>query len=236
VTERARLDSIRRDFVANASHELKTPVSGIHLLAQSVETAAADGEVDQALAFARQIEAETARLQRLVGDLLDLSRLDTAPAPGALTDMRTAVDNAVTSHRAAAQRRGLDLEVDLAAVRGEDVYAAADTTDVAVAIDNLLDNAIAYTPTGSVRIELSAEPDTVNLCVTDTGPGIAPEHQPRVFERFYRIDRGRSRDSGGTGLGLALVRHVVERNGGSVGLDSEVGSGSTFSITLPRAR
>jgi len=236
VTERSRIDRVRRDFVANASHELKTPVAGIRLLAQSVETAAGDGDVDQALAFAVQIEAETDRLQRLVGDLLDLSRLETAPSAEAIADVRVAVDRALVSHRAAAQRKGLELDVDLSAVRGQDVFAGSDPTDLAIALDNLLDNAIAYTERGRVGVAATATPDTVAITVSDTGPGIAPEHQARVFERFYRVDRGRSRDSGGTGLGLALVRHVVERAGGAVMLSSTLGEGATFTLTLPRAR
>ncbi|HET6351208.1 MAG TPA: ATP-binding protein [Coriobacteriia bacterium] len=234
-TERARLDSVRRDFVANASHELKTPVSGIKLLAESAATAAEDGDDAQAIAFARQIAAETVRLQRLVTDLLDLSRLETPPAPDSLTDLRAAVENAVVGHRAAAERKGLNLLVDVDAVEGANVFAAADPTDVAVALDNLLDNAITYTATGRVSLRLAALPDVVEIAVSDTGPGIASEHLARVFERFYRVDRGRSRDAGGTGLGLALVRHVVERNGGSIALDSRVGFGSTFTIRLPRA-
>jgi two-component system phosphate regulon sensor histidine kinase PhoR len=235
ITEQARLDQVRRDFVANASHELKTPVAGIGLLAQSAETAAADGDVEQALAFARQIEAETARLQRLVMDLLDLSRFDSVPAPGSITDVRQTVDNAVISHRPNAERKGLALETDFSAVEGADVFVAADSTDVAIALDNLLDNAIAYTEAGSVRVRVNASAMQVTIAVADTGPGIAAEHHPRIFERFYRVDRGRSRDAGGTGLGLALVRHTVERNGGTVALDSEVGTGTTFTVALPRA-
>lgn len=236
VTERARLDAVRRDFVANASHELKTPVAGIHLLAESVETAASDGDIDTALAFARQIEAETARLQRLVADLLDLSRLESVPAPGSITDARLAVNNAIMSHRSAAQRKGLELLANFNEVRGADVFVAADATDVAVALDNLLDNAIAYTPDGEVTVRVDADQQWVRLAVSDTGTGIAPEHHPRIFERFYRVDQGRSREAGGTGLGLALVRHVVERNGGTVSLESQPGSGTTFSVTLRRAR
>lgn len=235
ITKRARLDRVRRDFVANASHELKTPVSGIRLLAQSVEAAASDGEVEQALIFARQIEAETERLQHLVGDLLDLSRLESAPAPDAIADLRVTVDRAVVSHRAAAARRGLDLTVDLSRVRGVDVYAAADPTDVAIALDNLLDNAIAYTEEGSVTVSVRATDGAVELRVADTGTGIAAEHLSRVFERFYRVDRGRSRESGGTGLGLALVKHVVERSHGTVSVASEPNEGSTFTLRFPRA-
>ncbi len=236
VTERSRLDRVRRDFVANASHELKTPAAGIRLLAQSAESAADDGDLDQAMAFARQIEAESERLQRLVGDLLDLSRLESPPSASTIADVRKAVDNATMSHGAAANRKGLSLRVDGSAVRDRDVFVAADPTDLAIALDNLLDNAIGYSESGSVVVRLETDDQFVRIAVTDTGPGIAPEHQPRVFERFYRVDRGRSRETGGTGLGLALVRHVVERAGGSVELQSVPGEGSTFTLVLPRAR
>ncbi len=235
VTERAHVERMRRDFVANASHELKTPVAGIRLLAESAQAAASDGDAEQALAFTRGIEAETARLQRLVRDLLDLSRLETTPAADEIVDVRVAVDRAVVSHRAAAGRKDLRLEVDWSAVRSEDVFARVDSTDLAIALDNLLDNAIAYTVNGGIAITVTGEERAVRISVSDSGPGIAPEHQPRVFERFYRIDAGRSREAGGTGLGLALVRHVVERSGGSVSLRSVPGEGSTFTLVLPRA-
>jgi signal transduction histidine kinase len=236
VTDRARLDRVRRDFVANASHELKTPVAGIQLLAESAENASSDGDVQMALTFTRQIEAEAARLKRLVGDLLDLSRLEASAEPGAVTDIRAAVDNAILSHKAAAIRKGLVLESDMTAVRGIDVFAAADVTDVAVALDNLVDNALEYTDEGSVRLRVKASDHLVTIKVTDTGPGIAEEHLPRIFERFYRVDRARSRESGGTGLGLALVKHVVERSGGSVAVSSVLGEGTTFTLRFPRAR
>jgi len=235
ITERARLDAMRRDFVANASHELKTPVAGIQLLAESAETAASDGDIETSLMFSRQIEAEAARLKRLVGDLLDLSRLDTAPDPGTVTNVRTAVENAIVGHRSAAFRAGLTLDADLSAVRDVDVFAAADPTDIAVALDNLVDNALAYTVEGAVRVIVRADTSMVTIAVNDTGPGIAPEHLPRIFERFYRVDRARSRDSGGTGLGLALVRHVAERSGGTVSVESQPGSGTTFTLRFPRA-
>ena len=236
VTERARLDRVRRDFVANASHELKTPVAGIQLLAESADTAASDGDIETSLVFTRQIEAEASRLKRLVGDLLDLSRLETAPVPGAVTNVRSAIDNTVVGHRTAATRKGLALEADLSGIRGLDLFAAADPTDVAVALDNLVDNAINYTESGSVRVTVLADEALVTIRVADTGSGIAPEHLSRIFERFYRVDRARSRDSGGTGLGLALVRHVVERSGGSVSVTSEVGTSTAFTVRLPRAR
>lgn len=235
-TERTKLERMRRDFVANASHELKTPTTAIHLLAESAVDALQADDPAQALDFANRIEQESSRLSRLVMDLLDLSRLESTPAPGTVTDMRDAVSNAITGHRSAAGERGLDLTVDDEAVAGQDVYAKADPTDVAVALDNLLDNAINYTDGGSVTVRLDADAASVRLEVSDTGPGVAPEELPRIFERFYRVDRARARDTGGTGLGLALVRHVVERSSGSVDVTSEPGSGSTFTITLPRQR
>ncbi|MDP3630572.1 MAG: ATP-binding protein [Actinomycetota bacterium] len=235
ITDRMRLDSVRRDFVANASHELKTPTTGILLLAESAAHAASDGDTTQALAFLGQIQAEAARLRQLVLDLLDLSRLEGTTAEGSLTDMRQAIDLALAAHRRAANARNLSLDADLLAVEHMDVYVHTDSTDVAVVLDNLLANAIAYTETGGVKITVFADTDTVTLSVTDTGIGIPPEDLPRVFERFYRVDRARTRDSGGTGLGLTLVRHVVERTGGSLEIVSEPGSGTTVRVTLPRA-
>lgn len=235
-TDRMRLDSVRRDFVANASHELKTPASAIQLLAEAADSAASDGDVEQALAFMRKIRDESSRLQHLVLDLLDLSRLETAPAPDAVTDMRQAIDLSIAAHRRAAGEKGLALDADFAAVPDEDVYAAADPTDVAIALDNLLANAIAYTQRGSVSVAVSAKKGTIVVRVSDTGIGIPAADIPRVFERFYRVDRARSRKSGGTGLGLALVRHVAERSGGSVGIASDEGRGTTVTLSLPRAR
>lgn len=236
VTERARLDRVRRDFVANASHELKTPTSGIKLLAEAANVAAADGDTEQSLAFTRQIEAEAERLRHLVGDLLDLSRLESTASRDAMADVRGAVERAVLSHRAAAGRKGLELRVNADTVRGGDVYVRGDETDLAIALDNLLDNAIAYTEHGSVTVDVSVAEDTVRITIADTGPGIPAEHRDRVFERFYRVDGGRSRDAGGTGLGLALVRHVAERSGGSVTLDSAAGQGAKFTLALERVR
>jgi two-component system phosphate regulon sensor histidine kinase PhoR len=140
------------------------------------------------------------------------------------------------SHRAAATRGELSLDVDLSAIRGVDVFVAAERTDVAVALDNLIDNAIAYTEEGGASIAVTASDTIVRVMVADTGTGIPAKDLPRIFERFYRVDRARSRESGGTGLGLALVRHVVERSGGTVIVASEEGVGTTFTMSLKRAR
>jgi signal transduction histidine kinase/HAMP domain-containing protein len=234
ITERMSIDAVRRDFVANASHELKTPASAIQLLAESAVDAASHGDNDQAVGFARQIATESSRLSNLVRDLLDLSRLEAAVDTEGTTDMRAAVENTLLGHRNAASESGLETSFDDEAA-GIDAYVRADATDVAVALDNLLDNAIKYTESGSVTVSLCVDDDTVTVSIRDTGPGIPPEDLPRIFERFYRVDRARSRESGGTGLGLSLVRHVVERNAGSIDVTSEPGVGSTFSVTLPRA-
>lgn len=235
VTERARLDRMRRDFVANASHELKTPTASILLLAEAASTASADGDVAQAGAFIGQIAAEADRLRRLVSDLLDLSRIEGAPAEGALTDVRQAVELSCTAHRRAAVAKRLSLTADLTAVEGEHVYAAAEAADVAVALDNLLANAIAYTTEGGVSVTVRADATRVTVEVADTGIGIPAADIPRVFERFYRVDRARSRANGGTGLGLSLVKHAVERSGGTVAIRSASGEGTRVTLSLPRA-
>jgi two-component system phosphate regulon sensor histidine kinase PhoR len=234
-TDRMRLDRMRTDFVANASHELKTPTAGILLLAESARSAAGDGDTQMAMGFLGQIETEADRLRRLVADLLDLSRLEYAPEPGSITDVRRGVDLSLSSHKAAARLKGLELRMDLGAVADQDVFVRADPTDVAVALDNILDNAVTYTDAGSVQVRVSATPGTVRIAVSDTGVGIPTDDLPRVFERFYRVDRSRVRLTGGTGLGLSLVRHVVERSGGSVDISSELGTGTTVTITFPRA-
>lgn len=235
-TRSGRFDAMRRDFVANASHELKTPVAAIRLLAEAGTAAIDDGDAEQAKEFIGQITHSADHLKRLVADLLDLARLEHSHRAGAVTDMRAAVQNAYAAHRPAATAAGLDLALDMSRVPGQDVYAAADATDMAVALDNLLSNAIAYTEHGRVELALDAEDDAVIVSVTDTGLGIAPEHLPRVFERFYRVDAARSRATGGTGLGLALVRNAVEVSGGTVEVASEVSRGTTFTVRLPRAR
>jgi two-component system phosphate regulon sensor histidine kinase PhoR len=235
ITEVRRLDAVRRDFVANASHELKTPTSAIQLLADAADSAARDNDTDQAMVFVEQMRDEAERLRRLVIDLLDLSRLEATPVAGGVTDVRELIDNALAGHRAAATSAGLALDLDAASVSGEDVYVAADPTDVAVALDNMLANAIAYTERGGATVRVTADPQTVTVAVADTGVGIPAEHLPRIFERFYRVDAARTRSSGGTGLGLALVRNAVERSGGTVEIASEVGHGTTVTIRLPRA-
>lgn len=235
VTDRMRLDVVRRDFVANASHELKTPTAGILLLAEMAEQAAADGNDAQAASFVTQISAEALRLRKLVADLLDLSRAENAPSTGEIADVRRAVDLALSGHRRAAAVKGLELVADLHAINGADVAVRCSTTDLAIALDNLLANAITYTDAGTVIVRVSADAGTVRVDVSDTGIGIPESDLERVFERFYRVDRARSRESGGTGLGLSLVRNVTEHAGGSVQIRSALAKGTTVTLLLPRA-
>ncbi|MBN1193632.1 MAG: HAMP domain-containing protein [Coriobacteriia bacterium] len=235
VTDRMRLDAVRRDFVANASHELKTPTAAIGLLAESADQAARDGDEGQALAFAAKIGYEATRMQRLVSDLLDLSRIESTPDTEDVADVRRTLELALAAHRRSAAMKGLTLQSDLQGVTGVDVAVRCGTTDLTIALDNLLSNAITYTENGEVAVSVEADEDTVTINVADTGIGIPAADIERVFERFYRVDRARSRASGGTGLGLSLVRNVAEQAGGTVGITSDPGTGTTVTLRLPRA-
>jgi two-component system phosphate regulon sensor histidine kinase PhoR len=231
VTEAKRLESVRRDFVANASHELKTPAASIQAAGETIRSAARD-DPSVIPRFAEQLEREAFRLSRIVSDLLDLSRLET----GAELDEEVGLDQVVREERdryeEAAREGGLTLSIDLgpvAPVRGS-------VRDLSLLVRNLVDNAIRYTkPGGRVDVTLSGLGDEVVLSVADTGVGIPTRELPRIFERFYRVDRARSRETGGTGLGLSIVKHVIENHGGTVSVTSELGRGTCFEVRLPSA-
>jgi two-component system sensor histidine kinase SenX3 len=231
ITEARRLDAVRRDFVANASHELKTPAASIQAAA---ETLLHVWQEDPAAVprFAEQLEREAVRLSRIVADLLDLSRLESGSELQELVRMDALVREESSRFEEAVIEAGLTMDVDAApvpAVRGSG-------RDLSLLVRNLLDNAIRYTRSeGTVIASVTAHNGSVVLRVTDTGSGIPSKDIPRVFERFYRVDRARSRETGGTGLGLAIVRHVAENHGGTVTVESELGSGSTFEVRLPSA-
>jgi signal transduction histidine kinase len=229
VTEAKRLDAVRRDFVANASHELKTPAASLQAAAETIQTASRD---DPAVVprFAAQLEREAARLSRIVSDLLDLSRLES----GSELDESVAFDallrDEVERFEEPAAEAGVELTIQadvVPRVRGS-------ARDLALLVRNLVDNAIRYTrASGRVDVSLCAEDGEVVLSVRDTGLGIPQRDLPRVFERFYRVDRARSRETGGTGLGLSIVRHVVENHGGRISVESELGRGTRFQVRLP---
>ena len=231
VTEARRLEAVRRDFVANASHELKTPASSIQATAETIVRAATD---DPAVLprFAEQLEREAIRLSRIVADLLDLSRLETGSDLEELVRLDAIVREEVARHEDAAEEADVTIELDAAPA---DVRGSG--RDLALLVRNLVDNAVRYTkPGGRVDVEVSDGADgRVALRVTDTGVGIPSRDLGRIFERFYRVDRARSRETGGTGLGLAIVRHVAENHGGTVSIESELGRGTCIEVHLPRA-
>lgn len=232
VTARERADKTRRDFVANVSHEIRTPLT---VLAGFVETMSSlpltDVERQRVLGLMAQ---QTKRMQSLVGDLLALARLEDSPRPPVdqwwpLSRVGAAVE---------AEARGLSagrhpLEFDWGPWR-----VAGSEVELQSGIGNLVNNAIRYTPEGGViRVSAVSRVDGgLEIRVNDSGPGIAPEHLPRLAERFYRVDGSRSRETGGTGLGLSIVKHVAQRHGGELRITSELGRGSCFTLVLPAAR
>ena len=231
VTQQRQLESVRRDFVANASHELKTPAATIQAAAETLRRAAED---DPAAIprFAQQLEREAVRLSRIVADLLDLSRLESGSSLDDLVSLGAAAREEGQRLEEAADAAGVTLEIE---ADGERPLRGSQQ-DLALLVRNLVDNAIRYSHEGGqVRVEIDSDDGEVTLRVKDTGIGIPSKDIPRVFERFYRVDRARSRETGGTGLGLAIVKHVVENHGGTIEVDSELGRGTTFTIRFPAA-
>jgi two-component system sensor histidine kinase SenX3 len=231
VTELRRVESVRRDFVANVSHELKTPIGAMGLLA---ETFLACDDVEVGRRLAEQLVREADRLARIVDDLLDLSQVEAQEQPVRETvRLRVLVDEAVERVRALALARNIPLRVDDIP---EDLVVLCDPVHVVGAITNLLDNAIKYSDQGD-PVEVFGETVDGRLVVriVDHGIGIPSRDLERIFERFYRVDKARSRATGGTGLGLAIVRHVAQLHGGEVTVTSTEGEGSTFRFVLPAA-
>jgi two-component system sensor histidine kinase SenX3 len=229
-SDAVRLEATRRDFVANVSHELKTPVGAMALLAEAVLDAADDpGEVRR---FGTKILNEANRLGTLVTELIALSRLQGAERLPELATVEVdeVVREALERCRLAAESANIRITVD----PPSGLLIKGDATLLVTALSNLLDNAISYSPPGSpVSVSRRLANGFVEIAVTDRGLGIAPEHQQRVFERFFRIDQARSRATGGTGLGLAIVKHVAANHGGDVQLWSKPGTGSTFTLRIP---
>jgi len=233
ISQLRRLETVRRDFVANVSHELKTPLTAI---AGYAETLVAETESESHIAkFAATILTHARRLQRLVEDLLDLSRIESGG-----WQLRPESLEVATSAReawAAFADRATDADVELVVtVAGGAERLVADPDALRQVLTNLFDNALRHTPGGG-RLQVTAEPvpgdGGVSLAVADTGTGIAPEHLPRIFERFYRVDPSRSREQGGTGLGLAIVKHLVEAHGGRVTAESKLSLGTTIRLLFP---
>ena len=230
LTSMRRLETVRRDFVANVSHELKTPLTAIRGFAETLGAEVLEPHQAQ---FADTIRSNAERMQRLVDDLLDLSRIESggwAPAPTTV-DLRSAAAEASAPYKTDAERRGVSIEI---AVDSSATTLRADPVALRQALSNLIENAVRYTPAGGKVTVFSRNGSReVIVGVRDTGSGIAAEHLPRIFERFYRVDPARSRAAGGTGLGLAIVKHLVEAHGGSVKAESQPGRGTTVSMSFP---
>jgi two-component system phosphate regulon sensor histidine kinase PhoR len=231
ITQRRRLEVLRRDFVANASHELKTPVAAVRALAETLLTALPD-DPEAGRRFAERIGREAERLDILARDLLDLSRVERGTLDVEPVDLVGLAKEVAGGYSDLAEERRIRLHTELQPL----VSMRGDRAQLGLLLSNLLDNALRHTSArGTVCVRLEATESRATLQVNDTGEGIPASELPRVFERFYRIDKARTRQTGGTGLGLAIVRHVAEAHGGTVRVDSELGRGSTFTVSLPVA-
>jgi signal transduction histidine kinase len=231
LTPTRRLEAVRRDFVANVSHELKTPLTVVHGFAEAI---ADDPEMpaDQRRHFAESIRSNAYRMQRIVDDLLDLSRIESGRWTPVTTplDVESAALDATAAASAAAEQKGVRFAIEAAPSAP---IVDADPIAFRQIVGNLAENAVRYTREGRVVVYSRADDEGTWVGVRDTGIGIPSEHIPRIFERFYRVDPGRSREAGGTGLGLAIVRHLAEAHGGRVRAESQVGRGTTIEVLFP---
>jgi two-component system sensor histidine kinase SenX3 len=231
-TEFRRLDEVRRDFVANISHELKTPIGAVGLLAEAIEEAADDAKMVRH--FASRLQAEGQRLAGITREIIELSRLQ---AEGALKAFeKVSIDDVIAQALDRNRVVATTKNVDITSGGEPDTFVFGDTGSLVVAVDNLISNALQYSPNNSrIGIGVSRQRDCIDIAVTDQGIGMTADEAARVFERFYRTDQARSRTTGGTGLGLSIVKHTIQNHGGEVRVWSRPDNGSTFTIRLPEA-
>ena len=234
IVEMRRREQLRRDFVANVSHELRTPLTSIKGFAEVLRMGALE-DTERRLEFVETIEAHADRLTRLVDDLLAISSLDSGvsePEREPLSLIK-AVAEATAGLKPQAQRKQIVIRIE----PFHDIpQVFADRHQLKQVLTNLVDNAIKFTPErGTIRITAAVSGNRVTVAIADNGIGIPAEDLPRIFERFYRVDKARSREVGGTGLGLSIVKHSVEAHGGQVGVESSPGGGTTFRFSLPVA-
>ncbi|HKI99631.1 MAG TPA: ATP-binding protein [bacterium] len=236
VTHLRRLERMRQDFVANVSHEIKTPITSIKGFVETL----LDGTLEDSATARRFLEIvarHTDRLNAITDDLLNLSRIEEEAEQGDLHTEDVSLAELVRAAIGVCVAKAASRDIRLTADCPAELRARVNPQLVEQAVVNLVDNAVKYAPAGTeVRAEAAREPGGVVIRVRDQGPGIPAEHQPRLFERFYRVDKARSRKAGGTGLGLAIVKHIAQAHGGRVQVESRLGTGSTFSIHLPDAR
>jgi two-component system phosphate regulon sensor histidine kinase PhoR len=234
VTEMRRLETLRRDFVANVSHELRTPVTAIRSAAETIRDAAAN-DIQALPRFTDIITRNAERLASLVDDLLDLSRIESREIRivAETLDVSMVLSQVVELFRERAEKRGQRLAID---VPTPALRILGDRSAIEHILTNLVDNAVKYSGTGAtIRVRAVPIGSSIELQVEDTGPGITEEHLPRLFERFYRVDTGRSRELGGTGLGLSIVKHLVEAMDSHIDVESTPGVGTRFAFILPAA-
>ena len=233
ITDLRRLEQMRTDFIANVSHELKTPVTSIKGFVETLQHVDIDDK-ETVEKFLQIIDVEADRLARLIDDILSLSELESKDRSPALEtiDIVELVDEIVLIMYTQSQKKNIHINFKCS---NPTIWMEGNRDGIKRMIINLMDNAIKYTPAGGkVYISVESIYDSVSICIRDTGIGIPKEHIPRIFERFYRVDKSRSRDMGGTGLGLAIVKHAVNSMSGTIELNSEVGKGTEFLITLPK--
>lgn len=231
ITEAKRIDAVRRDFVANASHELRTPLASIKAMA---ETIVLRGKNQSQIAeqFGRRIISEVDRLTAVADDLLDLAQIETGHRTLQTEEfyLREVVQSVADTLMPKIEQKALELSVQVS----DAIKVHADRGAIHQIITNLIDNAIKYNrPAGQIVVSANESKEFVTISVSDSGVGIPQEQLSRVFERFYRVDKARSRKSGGTGLGLSIVKHLVEMHGGKIWVNSELGKGSVFTFTIP---
>jgi two-component system phosphate regulon sensor histidine kinase PhoR len=234
VTRLRALERVRTDFVANVSHELRTPITSIHGFVETLRDGALE-DPEAARRFLDIVAQQTGRLGAIIDDLLSLARLEQTGGVQTLRRERAALDAVVEAAKVLCSSRMAERQIAVEVVGEPGITAEMNAPLLEQALVNLIDNAVKYSPVGgTVTVRLSSSDTEVTIAVEDHGAGIPSEHLPRIFERFYRVDKARSRELGGTGLGLAIVRHIVAAHGGEVGVRSVVGEGSVFTVRLPR--
>ena len=229
-TESLSLERTRRDFVANISHELKTPIGAISLLAEAIQSAIDDPQ--QVKKFASSLELESARLIELVQDIIQLSKVQSADVlhNAQEINLSEAIKVAVAKTEVLAAKKDIEIRLNIE----ENLRINGNQELIVTLLKNLIENAVIYSDEGkSVKVVAGIDEDVAEIVIKDKGPGIGQEDLDRIFERFYRIDPSRSRNTGGTGLGLSIAKHIVQKHLGELTVDSELGSGSTFTIRIP---
>jgi len=234
ITELKKTERVRKDFVANVSHELRTPLTSIKGFVEALRDGAIN-DPEKSLQFLSIISQHTDRMNKIVTDLLQLSRIESKDFILKIEPffVKELSDEVYSTLKSLSEEKSQTLKIDLPS---PSLKVSADRHWITQALTNLVDNAIKYTPEkGNIKIEVRDKGESVEIVVIDNGIGIPQKDLPRIFERFYRVDKGRSRESGGTGLGLSIVKHIIEAHGGNVEVKSQEGKGSEFSFTLRKA-